>query len=99
MKLVCETSFWMPFINSDIAGATIGRRYARTDEIGIPFGITIDNDTITDLSVTLRERDTTKQVRVKIEEVAGVIKRLCENVITWSEVGEKYPLFVFKDEE
>jgi glycyl-tRNA synthetase len=50
----------------DDTGQSIGRRYARTDEIGIPFGITIDFDTVSDNSVTLRERDSTAQVRVKV---------------------------------
>lgn len=48
---------------------SIGRRYARADEIGIPFGITIDYDTIKDDTVTIRERDTTKQKRIKIIEI------------------------------
>ncbi len=47
---------------------SIGRRYARADEIGIPACITIDFDTLDDNSVTVRERDSTKQVRVKIKE-------------------------------
>jgi len=50
----------------DDSSGSIGRRYARTDEIAIPFGITIDFDTVTSNSVTLRERDTTRQVRVKV---------------------------------
>lgn len=44
------------------AGTTIGKRYARTDEIGVPFAITVDYDTVKDDTVTVRERDTTKQV-------------------------------------
>jgi len=50
---------------------SIGRRYARADEIGIPFGITIDYDTMKDDTVTIRERDTTKQKRIKISEVCN----------------------------
>jgi glycyl-tRNA synthetase len=45
---------------------TIGKRYARTDEIGVPFGITIDFDTVQDKTITLRERDSTAQVRVPV---------------------------------
>ncbi|MCK5459361.1 MAG: glycine--tRNA ligase, partial [Thermoplasmatales archaeon] len=44
-------------------GGTIGRRYARMDEIGTPFCITVDHDTLKDNTVTVRERDTTKQER------------------------------------
>jgi glycyl-tRNA synthetase len=45
---------------------SVGKRYARTDEIGIPFGITIDKDTIKDKTVTLREIVTMKQIRISV---------------------------------
>ncbi|MDH7517760.1 MAG: glycine--tRNA ligase [Candidatus Thermoplasmatota archaeon] len=45
---------------------TIGRRYARMDEIGTPFCITVDHDTLNDKAVTIRDRDTTEQERIKI---------------------------------
>ena len=45
------------------AGTTIGRKYARTDEIGVPYGITIDQATLEDSTATLRERDSMAQVR------------------------------------
>ncbi len=48
---------------------SIGRRYARADEIGIPFCITIDHQTLEDGTVTIRDRDSTKQERVKVEEL------------------------------
>jgi glycyl-tRNA synthetase len=62
----------------DEAGA-IGRRYRRQDEAGTPFGVTIDFDTLgekgPDLkdTVTLRERDSMKQDRVKIEDLARIL--------------------------
>jgi len=55
--------------------AAIGRRYRRQDEIGTPFGVTIDFDTIgengPDLkdTVTLRDRDTMEQTRIKIDDL------------------------------
>lgn len=49
---------------TDSSGVTIGKKYARTDEIGIPFAITIDKDTIVDQTVTFREVQTTKQIRL-----------------------------------
>ncbi len=52
----------------DQTGA-IGRRYRRQDEIGTPFGVTIDFTTLEDDTVTLRERDSMQQVRVKIAEL------------------------------
>jgi len=50
-------------------GGTIGRRYARMDEIGTPFCVTVDHDTVKDKMVTVRDRDTTKQKRIKIESI------------------------------
>ena len=44
------------------AGTTVGKRYARTDELGVPFGITVDGQTLEDSTVTVRERDSTRQV-------------------------------------
>jgi glycyl-tRNA synthetase len=55
---------------------SIGRRYARQDEIGTPFCITIDYDTKENDTVTLRYRDTTKQDRVKIEDLVKIINQL-----------------------
>src|SRR3989344_4397416 len=48
---------------------SIGRRYARNDEVGIPFCITIDGDSIKNKDVTIRYRDTTRQIRIKISEL------------------------------
>lgn len=58
----------------DKSSGSIGKRYARTDEIGIPFGITIDFDTfIEPNSVTLRERDSMRQVRIPVSNLATLI--------------------------
>lgn len=54
----------------------IGKRYARNDEIGIPYGVTIDPSTLEDNSVTIRERDSWIQVRVFINELTDSIERL-----------------------
>jgi len=56
-------------------GGAIGRRYRRQDEVGTPFGITVDSQTLQDQTVTLRERDSMEQVRVKIDELVGVLKK------------------------
>ena len=59
----------------DAAGA-IGRRYRRADEVGTPFCITIDFDTIEkDNCVTIRDRDTTEQVRIPIDEVMDYMSK------------------------
>jgi glycyl-tRNA synthetase len=55
---------------------SIGKRYARIDEIGVPYAITIDYDTMKDNTVTLRSRDSMEQKRVKIEELAELLWKL-----------------------
>jgi len=52
----------------DVAG-NIGRRYRRQDEIGTPYCVTIDFDSLNDQAVTIRERDTTEQVRIGMDKV------------------------------
>jgi len=56
-------------------GGAIGRRYRRQDEVGTPFGITVDYQSKEDRTVTLRFRDSMEQVRVKIEELPERIRR------------------------
>lgn len=55
---------------------SIGRRYARMDEIGTPFCITVDYDTMEDDTVTVRERDSTQQKRVPIGELTQLLQEL-----------------------
>ena len=57
----------------DEAGS-IGKRYRREDEIGTPYCITIDFDTLEDECVTVRDRDTMEQIRIKIDEVAKYVQ-------------------------
>ncbi|MEL9998650.1 MAG: glycine--tRNA ligase [Thermoplasmata archaeon] len=61
---------------------SIGKRYARADEIGVPYCITVDYQTIKDNTVTLRERDTTQQERIKIEDLSNKLKGLILRCIT-----------------
>ncbi len=56
---------------------SIGKRYRRQDEIGTPFCITIDFDTENDGSVTIRERDSMQQIRVKISELVAYLNEKC----------------------
>ncbi|KAF9140227.1 Glycine--tRNA ligase 1, mitochondrial [Mortierella sp. GBA39] len=81
----------------DDSGASIGRRYARNDELGTPFGITVDFQSAKDDTITLRERDSTKQIREKIEVVVDLVKEICEGKITWADVSAKYPAFVTQE--
>ncbi len=55
-------------------GGSIGKRYRRQDEIGTPWGVTIDHQSIDDGTVTLRDRDSLAQDRIKIEELAGELE-------------------------
>jgi glycyl-tRNA synthetase len=57
------------------AGGSIGRRYRRQDEIGTPWGVTVDHQTLEDRTVTLRDRDSLEQVRVPIEGLAEELER------------------------
>ncbi|MGB2798605.1 MAG: glycine--tRNA ligase [Dehalococcoidia bacterium] len=54
---------------------SIGRRYRRQDEIGTPFCVTIDFDSLEDNAVTIRERDSMKQIRVPLAELVGTLHR------------------------
>jgi len=55
---------------------SIGRRYARADEIGVPFCITVDYQTLKDGTVTIRDRDTAEQKRIQSKELGDIIPRL-----------------------
>ncbi|MEM4259493.1 MAG: glycine--tRNA ligase [Candidatus Pacearchaeota archaeon] len=71
----------------DVSGS-IGRRYARNDEIGTPYCIAIDADSLKDKSVTIRDRDTTKQIRVKISELRDTIRKLINQEIKFEKAGK-----------
>ena len=53
---------------------SIGKRYRRQDEIGTPFCITVDDETLNNNTVTIRNRDTMEQITLKVEEVVDYIK-------------------------
>ena len=53
--------------------ANIGKRYRREDAIGTPWCITIDDETLNNNTVTIRDRDTMKQVTLKLDEVVDYI--------------------------
>ncbi|KAK9464780.1 hypothetical protein V1512DRAFT_229906 [Lipomyces arxii] len=70
----------------DDSSATIGRRYARNDELGTPFGITVDFQSLQDGTITLRERDSTKQVRGAAADVIEAIKSMVSiDGVKWEE--------------
>ena len=60
----------MPGLRGEMdSSKSIGRRYARVDEIGVPWAITVDHETLKDGSVTVRRRDDQKQIRVMVDDV------------------------------
>jgi glycyl-tRNA synthetase len=65
---------------------TIGRRYARSDEIGTPFAVTVDHQSLEDDTVTIRERDSQEQVRVLISKVPGKVDELLLKKIKFSDL-------------
>ncbi|RMZ78971.1 hypothetical protein DV737_g3639, partial [Chaetothyriales sp. CBS 132003] len=82
---------------TDDSSASIGKRYARNDELGTPLGITIDFQTVKDNSVTLRDRDSTKQVRASEDEIVAAINALVEGEETWQDVQARLPAFEGQD--
>jgi glycyl-tRNA synthetase len=67
----------------DDSGA-IGRRYRRQDEIGTPFAVTVDYDTKENNTVTLRDRDSMKQVRITIAKLPETMGALVDGSITFT---------------
>lgn len=78
-------------VRVDDSGASIGKKYARIDELGIPFVITCDG--ANDGTVTLRERDSAVQVRVPEEDLCELLESLvrAKNPRPWDSVLEQYP--------
>ena len=80
----------------DESGAAVGRRYARADELGVPFAITIDFDTLgigakesanPAGNATLRERDSTHQVRLPLSDLPTIVAKLCSSAsLTWADL-------------
>lgn len=78
----------------DESGQSIGRRYARADEIGTPFGITVDFQSVEDGSVTLRERDSTLQVRCSsVAEAVSAIAEMVRGECHWAHIAARFPAF------
>jgi len=58
--------------------SSIGKRYLYQDEIGTPYGITVDYQTLEDQTVTIRDRDTTEQIRLPLDQLADYLKNRVE---------------------
>ncbi|KAL4726487.1 Glycine--tRNA ligase 1, mitochondrial [Fusarium chlamydosporum] len=77
----------------DDSSASIGKRYSRNDELGTPLGITIDFQTVQDGTVTLRDRDSTNQVRAEQEKIIDAIKSLVDGSKAWAQIEGELPKF------
>ena len=67
---------------------SLGRRYSRNDSIGTPYCITIDDKSVEQNDVTIRDRDSTEQIRVKIKDLKEIIKKLIEGEIEFKDAGK-----------
>ncbi|MDG6225781.1 MAG: glycine--tRNA ligase [Candidatus Thermoplasmatota archaeon] len=68
------------------ASDSIGRRYARMDEIGTPFCATVDHDSLKDGCATIRERDTQMQKRIPLKDIPAIVKRMVGGEKTFSDM-------------
>ncbi|KAL1407541.1 Glycine--tRNA ligase 1, mitochondrial [Vanrija albida] len=73
----------------DDSGASIGKKYARNDELGTPFGCTVDFATAKNGTITLRERDTTSQLIGKVDDVIAVVDELVKGNLDWEGASKK----------
>lgn len=78
---------------------SIGRRYARADELGIPFCVTFDFDSLTDQTVTIRDRDTTQQIRVPIAGLMTILNELLSGRAEFCKSGKPIAPPAKKDTE
>lgn len=81
----------------DDSGVSVGKRYARTDECGIPYAFTVDFETLENESITMRELDTMKQIRLPIADAPKVLSDLSNKFIKWADCLEKYGEVVAKE--
>ena len=76
----------------DSSSGTVGKRYARSDELGIPFGVTIDFQTLLDDTVTLRERDSMAQIRIPLSRLQQILQQLVDESICWDTIMSRFPV-------
>jgi glycyl-tRNA synthetase len=77
-------------VDMDDAGS-IGRRYARADEAGVPLGVTVDYDTMKDGTITIRDRDSWKQVRSALKDLPRLLQGYFQGKIDFKDLGTLVP--------
>jgi len=81
------------FSRVDDSTASIGKRYARNDELGTPFGITVDFASPKNRTLTLRERDTTSQLIGSVEDVLRVVCALVRDDMSWEDASAELKVY------
>ncbi|KAF8504498.1 glycyl-tRNA synthetase [Russula emetica] len=81
------------FSRVDDSNTSIGKRYARNDELGTPFGVTLDFASVQNRTMTLRERDTTGQLIGDIDEVISVLIDLVNGTTDWTDACKSLPAY------
>ena len=74
----------------DDSGQSVGKRYARTDECGIPYAFTIDFDTLEQNTITMRELDSMKQIKLPMSDATAVLNKLSKQTATWGQMIAYY---------
>ncbi|KAJ7833371.1 hypothetical protein B0H14DRAFT_2591559 [Mycena olivaceomarginata] len=77
----------------DDSNTSIGKRYARNDELGTPFGVTLDFASVQNRTMTLRERDTMDQRIGSIDDVIAAVTELVNGNIDWAEACQRLPAY------
>ncbi|KAL2145968.1 hypothetical protein VTI28DRAFT_5625 [Corynascus sepedonium] len=91
-------------VTVDASSASIGRRYARADELGTPLAVTVDSDSLREdgngwSSVTLRERDSTAQVRAPADDIIAAVAALVAGSETWEKVVARMGIYDSREGE
>ncbi|KAG5353295.1 hypothetical protein C0989_008513 [Termitomyces sp. Mn162] len=81
------------FSRVDDSNTSIGKRYARNDELGTPFGITVDFASVQKRTITLRERDTTDQRIGSVDQVIEIVSGLVQGDIEWTQACAWLPAY------
>ncbi|KAF4566178.1 Glycine--tRNA ligase 1, mitochondrial [Pleurotus pulmonarius] len=81
------------FSRVDDSNTSIGKRYARNDELGTPYGVTLDFASVQNRTMTLRERDTMDQRIGSIDEVIATVTELVQGTIDWDEACKRLPAY------
>ncbi len=87
---LCQTLLGEGFVSEYDEAGSIGRRYARADEIGIPLGITVDYETLDDGTITIRDRDSWKQVRTSVKELPELLHKYFRWEVDFADLGEPF---------